>query len=483
MPPATTCACSCRSTRRSIAAHGAGRSVAACRTCRWSSAAPLPLLAAWRAPLPRSGARALLVHRHPGAVRAAHPLHQRPDEHLRFIALTRAALEQCQRWSWAPQVLHCNDWHTAFAPLLLKTAYAWDRLFDGVRTVMTIHNIGYQGVFGAAQAADLGLVGPGDLALLHQDDLRAGRINALKHGVLYADAVTTVSPTYAQEIMTPQYGMGLEGVLLSRASQVWGILNGVDYDDWDPRHDRYLPRHFGPDSLHVKASLKRDLMSRLGLREQPGTALFGIVSRFTVQKGFDLLFETLPPVLGERDVCLVALGNGEARYEEFFAGLQQRFPRKVMYHRGYSDELAHWIEAASDIFLMPSLYEPCGLNQMYSLRYGTIPIVRRTGGLADSVQMFDAATRHGTGIVFNDFDAPAMAWALRTRSTCMRSRRYWSSWCATRWRRTSRGSARARSTRRSMRRLTQRSLKLPRSSNGHRPQHPRSTSDTLPTIR
>ena len=364
------------------------------------------------APLPRSGARAWFIDI-PGLFARPTLYTGDADEHLRFIALTRAALELCQRWGWAPQVLHCNDWHTAFAPLLLQTAYAWDRLFDGVRTVMTIHNIGYQGVFGAAQGGDLGL-GPGDFARLHQDDLRAGRINALKHGVLYADAVTTVSPTYAQEIMTPEYGLGLEGVLRQRAAQVWGILNGVDYDDWDPRHDRWLPRHFDADSLATKAALKHELMQRLRLERRADTALFGIVSRFTPQKGFDLLFDTLPALLAERDVALAALGSGDARYEVFFEGLQARFPGRVVYHRGYSDELAHWIEAAADAFLMPSRYEPCGLNQMYSLRYGTIPVVRRTGGLADSVRMFDAASGRGTGIVFNDFDAPAMDWAMRT---------------------------------------------------------------------
>ena len=364
------------------------------------------------APLPRSGARAWFID--------IPVLHARgtlygnaPDEHLRFIALTRAALELCQRWGWAPQILHCNDWHTAFAPLLLRTAYAWDRLFDPVRTVLTIHNIGYQGEFAAAQVPDLG-IGPPDTARLHQDDLRAGKVNALKHGILYADAITTVSPTYAREILTPQYGMGLEQVLRQRAAQLRGILNGVDYEDWDPRHDRFLPRHFDAGSLPVKAALKSELMSRLRLERREATALFGIVSRFTPQKGLDLLFDTLPALLGERDLALAALGNGDARYEVFFEGLQARFPGRVVYHRGYSDELAHWIEAASDVFLMPSLYEPCGLNQMYSLRYGTIPIVRRTGGLADSVRMFDPATGTGTGIVFNDFDAPAMSWAMRT---------------------------------------------------------------------
>ncbi len=362
--------------------------------------------------LPRSGARVWFVDV-PGLFARAALYTGDADEHLRFIAFTRAVLATCQRWAWAPQILHCNDWHTAFGPLLLKTAFAWDRLFDSTRSVLTIHNIGYQGVFAAAQVPDLG-IGPPDTSRLHQDDLRAGRVNALKHGILYADAITTVSPTYAQEIMTPQYGMGLEGVLAGRAAQLWGILNGVDYDDWDPRHDRFLPRHYGPDSLDVKASLKTELMQRLGLRRQPGTALLGVVSRFTVQKGFDLLFDTLAPLLAERDACLVALGSGESRYEAYFADLQQKFPGRVVVHRGYSDELAHWIEAAADLFLMPSLYEPCGLNQMYSLRYGTIPVVRRTGGLADSVQMFDPASGAGTGIVFDHFDAPAMDWAMRT---------------------------------------------------------------------
>ena len=333
-----------------------------------------------------------------------------PDEHLRYIALTRAAFECCQRLGWSPQVMHFNDWHTGFGPLLLRSSYAWDELFAGTRSVLTIHNIGYQGVFGAEHAGDIGL-GP-DVRLLHQDELRAGRVNSLRHGVMYADALTTVSPTYAREILTPQYGMGLEADLRARAAALTGILNGVDYDDWDPRHDRYLPRHFDADSLATKALLKREFLARLGLQQGARTAMLGVVSRFTVQKGFDLLFESLPQVLAARDVALVALGNGEARYEEFFARLQREHPQRVHYHRGYSDELAHWIEAAADIFLMPSLYEPCGLNQMYSLRYGTIPIVRRTGGLADSVQSYDAASGEGTGVVFNDFDATAMSWAL-----------------------------------------------------------------------
>ena len=374
--------------------------------------------------LPNSDARVLLLECD-ALYRRAGIYTSDVDEHLRFLALTRMSIECCQRMGWAPQILHCNDWHTAFGPLLLKSAYAWDRLFANTRSLLTIHNIGYQGVFAASQAADAAL---GDKSyLLHQDDLALGRINSLKHGVLYADALNTVSPSYAREILTPEFGLGLQDDLGVRAAQgqLAGILNGVDYDDWDPRWDPWLPRHFGPHELDVKASLKHQLLSRLQLKSARGTMLLGLVSRFTVQKGLDLLFDALPPLLATRDLCCIALGSGEERYERFFTHLQQQFPERMVYHRGYSEELAHWIEAASDAFVMPSLYEPCGLNQMYSLRYGTIPIVRRTGGLADSVQLYDPATGQGTGIVFNDYNTTAMSWALGSAVNLYRQKAHW----------------------------------------------------------
>jgi starch synthase len=250
--------------------------------------------------------------------------------------------------------------------------------------------------------------------MLHQDDLRAGRINPLRHGIIYADAITTVSPTHAREICTDQYGMGLQDSLRARGSALVGILNGVDYDEWDPRHDHYLPKHFDPDTLSVKGELKQQLMQRLNLTITPRTPLAGIVSRLASQKGIDLMIESLPQVLEWRELGLVALGSGDAQYEKFFTELQQSFPGRVVFRRGYDDELAHWIEAGCDMFLMPSLYEPCGLNQMYSLRYGTVPIVRKTGGLADSVEGFDVATGQGTGVVFNDYDSEALEWGLNT---------------------------------------------------------------------
>jgi starch synthase len=335
------------------------------------------------------------------------------DEHLRFIAFTRAALIACERLGFRAQILHCNDWHTAFAPLFLRTGSGRQGVFAATRTVLTIHNIGYQGLFPAARVADLGL-SPGDIQLLHQDDLRAGRVNALRQGILYADAITTVSPTHAREICTDLYGMGLQDSLRARGAALVGILNGVDYDEWDPRRDRFLPVHYDPAHLAGKAELKRQFLERMRLTTGPGVPLAGIVSRLAVQKGIELMFDALPKVLRSRPLAVAALGSGEARYEKFFAQLAAAFPGRVVFEAGYDEALSHWIEAASDLFLMPSRYEPCGLNQMYSLRYGTVPVVRRTGGLADSVQHYDAAAGSGTGVVFNDFDGPALEWALNT---------------------------------------------------------------------
>jgi starch synthase len=335
------------------------------------------------------------------------------DEHRRFLVLTRAALECCRRMNFRPSIVHSHDWHTAFAPLWLRSIYKNDPVFAGTRSVLTIHNIGYQGEFGAGDVADLDL--GVDIYLLHQDDLRAGRVNALKNGILHADAVTTVSPTYAREITTARFGMGMETALAARGTAVHGILNGVDYEEWDPRHDRHLPIHFGPGDLARKAELKRNFLLRQNLKPTHGRVpLFGIVSRLASQKGFDLLTEAMPRLLQNHDARLAVVGTGDAQYEKFFASLAERYRGRAWFFAGYDDALAHWIEGASDVFLMPSLYEPCGLNQMYSLRYGTIPVVRRTGGLADSVIHFDPVTGQGTGIVFNDFDTGAMNWALDT---------------------------------------------------------------------
>ena len=332
------------------------------------------------------------------------------DEAIRFALLTRAAIECCQRMGFGPHVFHANDWHTALLPLYLKTHYQWDELFAGSKTALTIHNIGYQGLFPAEMVGALGF--SEHVPRFHHQDLAAGVLNFLKTGILYADAVTTVSPTHAEEIRTPEYGMGLDGLLRQRSGTVLGILNGIDPEEWSPETDPLIPFNYSAEDMEGKGFCKLALMRDLGLDFDAEAPCFGIVSRLVKQKGIDLLRAVLPDFLAATDCRLAALGSGEPDSEEFFAALQGRFPGRVCFYRGYNNELAHRIEAGADLFLMPSLYEPCGLNQMYSLAYGTPPIVRRTGGLADAVRLFDLGTGEGNGIVFDHASPEAVAWAL-----------------------------------------------------------------------
>jgi starch synthase len=351
-------------------------------------------------------------------------LYSGPDEHLRFVLLSRAVFEMCQRTNFAPDIMHCHDWHTALVPLYLKTLYAWDRLFRNTRSVLTIHNIGYQGVFGIDILDDTGL--SGTTSELDQEDLESGRFNFLKTGVMHADLLTTVSPTYAREIFEPEYGMGLENHLRTRESSVTGILNGVDYGEWDPAGDPLIPFPYSSADLSGKEQNKQALMAEMGMEYRLDCPLVGMVTRLTYQKGIELAQEVLPGMLDERDFSVVILGSGEAKYEQFFQWLQTEYPGRVGFYRGFNNQLAHRIEAGSDLFLMPSRYEPCGLNQMYSLKYGTVPVVRATGGLADSVKHFDPAEGTGTGVVFHDFDANGLAWALKTALGLYANKHAWS---------------------------------------------------------
>ncbi|HTE53500.1 MAG TPA: glycogen synthase [Kofleriaceae bacterium] len=346
-----------------------------------------------------------------------------PDEHLRFLVLSYAALAACQRMGFAPDVVHCNDWQTALVPLALRTAFAWDQLFARARTLLTIHNLNYQGTFGAHVVPDTGM--GGSAHLFHQDQLRGGRLNFLLHGILYADGISTVSPTYAKEIQTEKYGAGLDPFLRARSSTVVGILNGVDYDEWSPERDRHIPHPFSADDLSGKERDKEALLAALGLPYVPGVPVVGIVSRLAGQKGFALLRDVMPDLLRRHGFQFAVLGSGEGRFEESFAQLQRAFPRQVCFFRGFSNQLAHMIEAGADMFLMPSIYEPCGLNQMYSLRYGTVPIVYRTGGLADTVRQWNPATGEGTGVLFDHHDEAGLRWAIQTALTLYRDRPTW----------------------------------------------------------
>ena len=347
----------------------------------------------------------------------------RGDEHLRFALLSRAALESCQRMGFAPHVVHCNDWHSALIPLWLKTDYRWDRLFAETKTVLTIHNLGYQGGFPVSVIPDLGL--SGRESMLHQGELRRGRVSFMVAGILYADAITAVSRTYAREIQTAEHGFGLDPMLRARADHVFGIVNGVDVDIWSPVADPHLPARYSAADLSGKAICRAGLLQDAGLAPAPTGPVFGVVSRLTAQKGFDLFPEVMPRILATNDVRLVALGSGSDEIAGMFRNLERAFPGKVRFREGYDEPQAHRIEAGADVFLMPSRFEPCGLNQMYSLLYGTVPVVRRTGGLADTVEQYDPATGRGTGILFDSYDATGFRWAVETALRLFRDRELW----------------------------------------------------------
>jgi len=339
-------------------------------------------------------------------------LYSGPDEHLRFVLLSRVAIEMCQQLKFSPDIFHCHDWHTALIPVYLKTVYGWDRMFSDSRTVLTLHNIGYQGVFGASILDQTGLAD--SAGMLDPEDLADDRINFLKTGVLHADLLTTVSPTYSREILEPELGMGLDGYLRARGGSVTGILNGVDYAEWDPQTDPLIPFNYSPKDLSGKEENKQALMKETGLDYTFDKPLVGMVTRLTYQKGLDLVQQVLPEIMASREMSLVILGSGDDEHQQFFHWMHAEYSGRVSFYQGYNNQLTHRIEAGSDMFLMPSRYEPCGLNQMYSLKYGTVPVVRATGGLIDSVQHFDPSTGTGTGVVFHDYDANGLRWAMNS---------------------------------------------------------------------
>lgn len=325
-----------------------------------------------------------------------------PDNALRFGLLSRAAVEVARK-IFRPDIFHCHDWQAGLVPVYLKTLFAQDPTFFGVKTLCTIHNLGYQGWFEPWELAALGLP-----AWLYRVDLMEfyGKINFLKAGLVFSDWLSTVSVRYSQEIQTPEFGFGLDGLLRARSTALSGILNGVDYASWNPRTDPLIPAHYSEKDLRGKKLCKAALLREFHLPEQALTRpLIGIVTRFTSQKGADLIAEAANALFQE-DLYFVALGSGEPRYEEMFRYLAQVHPGRVAVQFGYNETLAHRIEAGADIFLMPSQYEPCGLNQIYSLKYGTVPVVRATGGLDDTIES-------DTGFKFQEYSGSAMLTAVR----------------------------------------------------------------------
>jgi starch synthase len=337
------------------------------------------------------------------------------EDSFRFGVLSKAALQVCKDTAWIPHIAHVNDWMTSMSAVFLKT---WDRVLSPLShtaSVLSIHNIGYQGKFSPAVLPFYGLGGD-YMAPDRFEDF--GMINLLKAGIQYADAVTTVSPTYANEIRGPIGGMGLAPYLNNRSEHVFGILNGVDSEVWNPATDKYLPARFSADDMAGKAECKRALQERFGLTVDPSIPIFGIVSRFAPQKGFDLIRGALPQAMRDMVIQVVVLGTGDPFTENFFRWLHGAYPKGANAHIGFDPGLSHLIEAGSDFFIMPSLYEPCGLNQMYSSLYGALPIVRATGGLDDTVENYDEANGSGTGFKFWEISGRALfftiGWAVST---------------------------------------------------------------------
>ena len=333
------------------------------------------------------------------------------DNDNRFIFFSKAALQLCKMLSFTPDIIHANDWHTAAMPLLSRTRFVYD--FAHTASVLTIHNLQHQGHFykGLIDVMEIGW----DHFNSYEFESHNG-VNLLKGGIAHADAVTTVSKKYAQEIQTHEFGFGLEHHIQAHANKVFGILNGVDYDEWDPVIDPLIAQKYSVQDLSGKLTCKKDIQEYFGLEVREDVAVIGFVGRFAEQKGIGLIAGVISGIL-ELDVQVVMLGAGEQWAESYFSQIAHQHKNFAL-HVGYSDALAHKIEAGSDLFLMPSLFEPCGLNQIYSLRYGTLPIVRATGGLDDTIVNFNEEQKNSNGFKFYDATLEALyytvLWAVET---------------------------------------------------------------------
>jgi starch synthase len=344
-----------------------------------------------------------------------------PDNAERFALFCRAVLE-ASKILGVPHVFHCHDWQSALVPVMLRTLYAEDPAFRDVGCTFTIHNIGYQGLFPSEVLPLLML--PWDLFTITKMEF-FGQVNFLKGALVYSDFITTVSKRYSQEIQTSEYGFGLEGVLRARAATVTGILNGVDYDEWSPEKDKFTVAKYSPEDLGGKEKCKADLLKAFGVTEgNLNLPVIGIISRFAAQKGFDLISQIMDR-LAREEMIIVALGTGDREYEDMFQRLNRQFPQKIAVKIAYNNELAHKIEAGSDMFLMPSRYEPCGLNQIYSLKYGTVPIVRATGGLDDTIEPWDARAGKGTGFKFTEYIGESLLLTIKEALQAYRDRTSW----------------------------------------------------------
>ena len=350
--------------------------------------------------------------------------HDYPDNPERFAFLAQAALNWAVSMATPYDVVHAHDWQAGLVPVLVGRMFRTHASLTRLPSVLTIHNLAYQGIFDASWLPRLGL----GWDLMRIDAMEYwGRISYLKAGIVFSRLVTTVSPTYAEEITTPEFGFGFDGILRERAEDLVGILNGIDYDQWDPARDPNLPEPYSASRLDGKTAAKKALLETFRLPstdEAMARPLVGLIARLVDQKGFDLLAD-LADELPRLGATFVLLGTGERRYEDLWLGLAARYPDRIGVRIGFDERLAHLIEGGADLFLMPSQFEPCGLNQMYSLRYGTVPLVRATGGLADTVSNFDPQTGVGTGFTFDSYSAPALLGTLRWALGVFQDRQTW----------------------------------------------------------
>lgn len=343
-----------------------------------------------------------------------------PDNAQRFAFFCRGIMQLLKKMDFRPDVIHCNDWQTALIPLLLKTELANDPFYLKTSSVYTIHNLAYQGIFDKDTLLSMGF----DWSFFTMDRLEYyGRINLMKGGIIFADHITTVSETYRNEIMTKEMGNGLEDLLRLRSKDLTGVVNGIDTEEWDPEHDREIARTYSASTLAGKGVNKKGLQKLLGL-ERNDLPLVGMVTRLASQKGVDLIEELLPR-LEEAPLQLVILGNGDDRYMKMMQMLRERAPKNISANSGYQSELSHRIYAGSDMFLMPSRYEPCGLGQLIALRYGTVPVVRKTGGLADTVLDVAEHPKEGNGFSFSDYEPEALWGALVRALAAYEDKKEW----------------------------------------------------------
>jgi starch synthase len=345
-----------------------------------------------------------------------------PDNDERFIILNRAVFELIIKLGWIPDIIHCNDWQCGLIPTYLKTVYSGEENFDKFKTLFTIHNLAYQGEFSKSSFKKTGLP---DKLNSPKGILHKGKLNFMKSGLVYADAINTVSKTYANEIRTDSViGSGLKDVLSKRKDDLYGIINGIDTKVWNPDRDKHLPKKYSIKNVEQKAVNKQALAEKFGFEFKEDTPIIGLISRLFDSKGIDLIEKILPQLL-KLDIQMIVLGTGDKKYHSFFDQMAKKHSDKFACYLGFNDDLAHLIEGGADILLMPSKYEPCGLNQMYSLNYGTIPVVRETGGLADTVKKFNEKTKEGTGFVFKKYNAKELLTEIKRALKVYRDKDTW----------------------------------------------------------